>query len=519
MAKYCLKKVSKRQSCAKRYKIEKKVKEHNRKVKKESKKLGRKKRAEKVITVPKACPFKEEILNEAEKARERIKAQMEAKKEAVKQARAEKRKDPPPLDLQSLSAKASKEGEDFEKQQEAKNQVAKDFNPLSDRSIKAYASEVRKMIETADIIIEVLDARDPLGSRSSSVEQQVLSSGKRLVLLLNKSRFNSSNLNNSSSSKCIGADLVMKLLGNYCRNKDIKTSIRVGIVGFPNVGKSSVINSLKRRRACNVGAMPGITKEIQEIELDKHIRLIDSPGVVLLSASNLDPVEVALRNAIRVDSLLDPVAPVYAILRRCSKEMLMLHYSISEFNSTDQFLALVARKLGRLKKGARPDTNAAAKHVLNEWNNGRLRYYTQPPEDSQSSVPETGVSAEIVNQFSKEFDIDALDSDLKQIVEGLPMDTDTTFVPYNSSNEEEDDKEGGMDVDGNSVVVSSGKAKKVDHDSGDKSTSSLPTSLVIDGNVQLNRVIKKAIKKSKRAARKHEQRTNKLTDAMDTTSL
>ena len=41
----------------------------------------------------------------------------------------------------------------------------------------------------------------------------------------------------------------------------------------------------------------------------------------------------------------------------------MLHYSISEFNSTEQFLALVARKLGRLKKGARPDTNAAAKHV------------------------------------------------------------------------------------------------------------------------------------------------------------
>ncbi|KAK6037239.1 hypothetical protein COOONC_25256, partial [Cooperia oncophora] len=177
------------------------------------------------------------------------------------------------------------------------------------------------------------------------------------------SRFSSSNLNNSSSSRCIGADLVMKLLGNYCRNKDIKTSIRVGVVGFPNVGKSSVINSLKRKRACNVGALPGITKEIQEIELDKHIRLIDSPGVVLLSAKDLDPVEVALRNAIRVDNLMDPIAPVIAILRRCSKETLMLHYSIPEFNSTEQFLALVARKLGRLKKGARPDTNAAAKHV------------------------------------------------------------------------------------------------------------------------------------------------------------
>ncbi|EYC27729.1 hypothetical protein Y032_0008g151 [Ancylostoma ceylanicum] len=401
----------------------------------------------------------------------------------------------------------------------------------------------------------VLDARDPLGSRSASVEQQVLNNGKRLVLLLNKidlvprenvakwlaylrtqlptiafkastqeqnsniGRFSGSNLNNSSSSKCIGADIVMKLLGNYCRNKDIKTSIRVGVVGFPNVGKSSVINSLKRRRACNVGALPGITKEIQEIELDKHIRLIDSPGVVLLSASDLDPVEVALRNAIRVDSLIDPVAPVYAILRRCSKETLMLHYSIPEFNSTDQFLALVARKLGRLKKGARPDTNAAAKHVLNEWNNGRLRYYTHPPEEAPPSAPGTGVSAEIVSQFSKEFDIDALDGDLKQLVEGLPMDTDATFVPYNSSNEEEDDKEGGMEVDSNAVVVSSGRTKKMDKDHGENETAPLPTSLVIDGNVQLNRVIKKAVKKNKRAARKQEQRANKLADAMDTTSL
>lgn len=62
------------------------------------------------------------------------------------------------------------------------------------------------------------------------------------------------------SSVCIGADLLMSLLSNYCRNKDIKTSIRVGVVGLPNVGKSSLINSLKRSRACNVGAVPGVTK-------------------------------------------------------------------------------------------------------------------------------------------------------------------------------------------------------------------------------------------------------------------
>lgn len=56
--------------------------------------------------------------------------------------------------------------------------------------------------------------------------------------------------------------------------------------------------------------------------------------------------------------------------------------------------------------------------VLHEWNSGKLRYYTHPPEDPSTQKPETAVSAEIVSQFSKEFDIDSLDEDLRQIVEG-----------------------------------------------------------------------------------------------------
>ena len=97
--------------------------------------------------------------------------------------------------------------------------------------------------------------------------------------------------------------------------------------GYPNVGKSSVINSLKRRRACQTGATPGVTRKTQEVELDKHIRLIDSPGVVLASREQFDPVEVALKNALRVESLSDPISPVVAILRRCSVDTVCIHYT------------------------------------------------------------------------------------------------------------------------------------------------------------------------------------------------
>lgn len=60
------------------------------------------------------------------------------------------------------------------------------------------------------------------------------------------------------SGTCFGAELLLSLLGNYCRNSGtVKHSIQVGVVGLPNVGKSSVINSLKRNKACNVGNTPG----------------------------------------------------------------------------------------------------------------------------------------------------------------------------------------------------------------------------------------------------------------------
>ena len=88
---------------------------------------------------------------------------------------------------------------------------------------------------------------------------------------------------------------------------------------------------------------------MQEIQLDKNIVLLDSPGVVL--TTNYQTDSLILRSAVRVEDLNDPVRPVEALLNRIENEQLLKFYRIGQFATTDQFLAQVARKRGFLQQG------------------------------------------------------------------------------------------------------------------------------------------------------------------------
>jgi len=454
------KKSKKRLTCHKKYKIQKKVREHNRKERKEAKKSGNSKfkQAKKDPGVPN-CPFKEEVLQEAE----RRKKAAEEMKEKQKRKRLEELMKRRKIDVgggekktteKDLLKNAEKRAKEFDATNSGgasgsgSGSFGAEANSTAKDPSRMYIKEFKKVIEAADVIIQVLDARDPMRSRCPQVESAIISAGtsKRLVLLLNKVdlvprevvekwlkylrnefptlAFKASTQNQKEnlarskisfasasdqllqSAQCLGAEDLMKLLGNYSRSLDVKTAIRVGVVGFPNVGKSSVINSLKRAQACDTGSVPGMTKQMQEVKLDKKIKMIDSPGIVM--SSSVDPVERVLRNCTRLDLAgVDASLVVEHILRRCTTQQIMLQYGVPNFKDTSEFLTLMAQKLGRLKKGGIPDVEKAAFKVVEDWNIGKIRYYTQPPEEHSLSHH---LTAEIVTEMSSAFDLSQVDA-------------------------------------------------------------------------------------------------------------
>ncbi|XP_043515564.1 guanine nucleotide-binding protein-like 3 homolog isoform X2 [Frieseomelitta varia] len=534
MAKFCLKKQSKRMPARKRYKIEKKVREHNRKLRKEAKKHPKKK--PKIIEVPNQCPFKENILKEIELMK---KQQEEEKQKQREAARQRKREELAKTNLQGLvSAAQNKQAEHQEIEmddEKIKNALSKEEN-----SLKAYYKEFRKVLNAADVILEVVDARDPLGTRCKEVEEAVLSAkeNKRLVIVLNKvdliprenldqwlkylrgslpavafkastqdqaKRLGRRKLGKKTegmiqSGTCFGAELLMSLLANYCRNVgNVKTSIRVGVVGLPNVGKSSVINSLKRSKACNVGSTPGITKTMQAVQLDSKIKLLDSPGIVFAnSKENSDDSSLALKNAIKIQSLKDPYTPATAVLKRVSKSQIMEMYNIPEFSTPDEFFALKATRMGKFRKGGIPDTIAAARSILEDWNSGKIKYYTVPPEE-----PNCHISAEIVNKISKEFDIESFAEQEKMMLDNFEEKVAEKTIdplliessdPVVSAMEVELQKETQIKIQ-NKLKKKLEKSKKKEDETRKKKIDPI---FEIEGNQKLNKLNKLQFKKEKK---------------------
>ncbi|KYO35912.1 guanine nucleotide-binding protein-like 3 [Alligator mississippiensis] len=431
-----LRKGSKRLTCHKRYKIQRKVREHKRKLRKEAKKRGNKK-PRKDPGVPSAAPFKEEVLREAEQRKQRLE-ELKQKQKLARQKEFEKKR--------KLEAKkdATKPKKDPEGKESTVKLKTKSNKQLDKNSAKSFCRELKKVIEASDIVLEVLDARDPLGCRCPQIEQIITKSGekKKLVLVLNKIdlvprenleqwlcylknelpavAFKSSmQLKDRSTEKltkkrghkdvsvsnmCFGKECLLKLLRKHCKTQE--KAVKVGVIGFPNVGKSSIINSLKEVRVCNVGPLRGVTKCMQTVHIDKEIIILDSPSIVV-SPSN-STLALALRSLTAVEESRNLLDAVNAVLKHCSKQHVMLCYNIPDFRNSLEFLTLLAQKRGMLKKGGVPDTESAAKLLLYDLTGAKISYHSRPPMSQNLS---SHLTKEMVAEMQKGFSSEELEKD------------------------------------------------------------------------------------------------------------
>ncbi|KAF5752442.1 nucleolar GTP-binding protein 2 [Tripterygium wilfordii] len=273
---------------------------------------------------------------------------------------------------------------------------------------KRLWGELYRVIDSSDVVVQVLDARDPQGTRCYHLEKHLKEhcKQKHMILLLNKcdlipawatkgwlrvlSRKYPTLAFHASINKSFGKGSLLSVLRQFARLKSDKQAISVGFVGYPNVGKSSVINTLRTKNVCKVAPIPGETKVWQYITLTKRIFLIDCPGVVYQNTDT--ETDIVLKGVVRVTNLEDAAEHIGEVLKRVKKEHLERAYKIKDWEDDNDFLTQLCKLTGKLLKGGEPDLVTAAKMVLHDWQRGRIPFFVPPPQQEEDSSEEPSVS-------------------------------------------------------------------------------------------------------------------------------
>lgn len=239
----------------------------------------------------------------------------------------------------------------------------------------------------------------------------------------------------ASINNSFGKGALITLLRQFAKLHSDKRQISVGIIGYPNTGKSSIINTLKGTKCCKAAPVPGETKVWQYVTLTKRIYLIDSPGVVYDVGDS--EVETVLKGVVRSERLKDPVDFVGPILSRVKKEYIDRVYGVSSWESTEDFLSKVAKTKGKLLPSGEADMSTIAKIMINDWQRGRLPYFVAPPREANEDEEEEEV--EEGDEAYPEPEEDRSDDDNDEEGEGIEEEEEGADEVVDSEDDEDDD--------------------------------------------------------------------------------
>lgn len=267
-----------------------------------------------------------------------------------------------------------------------------------------HMTKARRMmqenIKLIDLIIELVDARIPVSSRNPDIDE--LGKNKARLILLNKADLAEDRWNDAwveyfqkkgysvmkiNSKKGGGLKSIQGVIQEACREKTerdrkrgiLNRPVRAMVVGIPNVGKSTFINTLAGKACARTGNKPGVTKGKQWIRLNKQVELLDTPGILW---PKFEDQTVGLRLAF-IGSIKDEILNMEELavefmqfLVKYYPGVLAKKYEITESEDGFEMLKCVAEKRHCLVRGNEQDLEKAARLILDDFRNGRLEKIT-----------------------------------------------------------------------------------------------------------------------------------------------
>ncbi|WP_432628615.1 ribosome biogenesis GTPase YlqF [Brotaphodocola sp.] len=292
---------------------------------------------------------------------------------------------------------------------------------------------MKEDIKLIDLIVELVDARVPLASRNPDIDE--LGKGKARLILLNKSdladeRASAAWASWFQSKGCFvvkldsrskaGIKQINSVVQEACKEKIerdrrrgiLNRPVRAMVVGIPNVGKSTFINSFAGKACAKTGNKPGVTKGNQWIRLNKTLELLDTPGILW---PRFEDQRVGLLLAM-IGSINDEILNkdelavelIRLLMKRCP-EVMTERYKLDALTEEEkgepgEILAQIARTRGCLKKGGEPDYSKAAAILIEDFRSGRLGRITLelPPKSDESEKAEVKETKKVAEQTEAE---------------------------------------------------------------------------------------------------------------------
>jgi ribosome biogenesis GTPase A len=256
--------------------------------------------------------------------------------------------------------------------------------------------QMQEDIKLVDLVIELVDARIPLSSRNPDIDE--LGKNKFRLILMNKSDLADEAASQKWSSffkkkgyfvVCLdsrsknGMKIVQNVIMEACREKIerdrkrgiINRPVRAMVVGIPNVGKSTFINSFAGKACAKTGNKPGVTKGKQWIRLNKNVELLDTPGILWPKFEDQTVgLRLALIGAIK-DEILNTDELSLELIKMLLEKypgVLAARYSVDEAQAPAAVLEQIARNRKCILKGEELDYSKAAALLIDEFRSGRL---------------------------------------------------------------------------------------------------------------------------------------------------